>query len=138
MTSMVPTQPDILLAEDGDADARLVRDILALANPALKVDWVRDGDAALARLHSEGLRPRLILLDVMMPGLDGLELLYRIKSHPATRDIPVVMLTALEKEDIIVSSYKLGVAGYVAKPIRHAALLEALEAAGCGWVSGSV
>ena len=128
-------QPDILLAEDGAADGRLVLDILTHANPALKVEWVRDGDAALARLFDGGPRPRLILLDIMMPGLDGLELLYRIKSHPATRDIPVVMLTALEKEDIIVSSYKLGVAGYVAKPIRHAALLEVLEAAGCGWVA---
>lgn len=127
-------QPDILLAEDGAADATLVRDILAHANPALKVEWVTNGEAALERLFTEGLRPRLILLDIMMPGLDGLEVLYRIKSHPETRDIPVVMLTSLEKEDLIVSSYKMGVAGYVTKPIRHAALLEALMAAGCGWV----
>lgn len=132
------TNPDILLAEDGAADARLVQDILANANPALRVEWVTDGESVLERLFTQAMRPRLILLDIMMPGLDGLEVLYRIKSHPETRSIPVVMLTSLETENLIVSSYKMGVAGYVSKPIRHAVLLETLETAGCGWVQPGV
>ena len=132
---MTSPQPDSLLAEDGAADARLVQDILAHANPTLRVEWVADGETALERLFIQSMRPRLILLDIMMPGLDGLEVLYRIKSHPDTRDIPVVMLTVLEKENLIVSSYKMGVVGYVAKPVSHATLLEALATAGCGWVA---
>ena len=126
--------PDILLAEDGAADAKLVQTILAHANPALKIEWVADGEAALERLFTQQMRPRLILLDIMMPGMDGLELLYRIKSHSGTHDIPVVMLTSLETENAIVSSYKMGVTAYVTKPIHRAALLDALAAAGCDWM----
>lgn len=132
----ISSQVELLLIEDSETDARLVMSMLALSARSPKVEWVKTGEDALDCLFHREIRPRLILLDILVPGIDGLDLLYRIKRGVETREIPVIMITAMENEKIIVSSYKLGVTAFVSKPLRHAALLEAFEAAKCQWMLG--
>jgi DNA-binding response OmpR family regulator len=85
-----------------------------LHNRGYRVVAVADGAAVLACL--DAVRPDLIVLDAMMPGLDGFEVLRRLKADPTHRDIPVIMLTARRREQDVVSSFNLGVADYVPKP----------------------
>lgn len=125
---------DVLLVEDSEVDAKLVMSMLALSPHDLKVEWVIDGAHAVDRLFNHDIVPRLILLDIMVPGVDGLELLYRIKRSIETRETPVIMITSMDDEKIVVSSYKLGVTAFVSKPLHRSALLEAFETAGCDWV----
>jgi len=113
----------ILLAEDELADAHLVKAALRENKIIADLHHVMDGREALEYLqrkaprYENAVRPNLILLDLNMPRMDGREFLNAIKHEPELRDIPVVVLTTSEVERDVVSSYDLGAAGYITKPI---------------------
>ncbi|MCC7557170.1 MAG: response regulator, partial [Methanobacteriaceae archaeon] len=108
---------DILLVEDNPTDAELTMRALKRKNLVNKLVWVKDGAEALDLIFGKGKYsdrdinefPRLILLDLRMPKVDGLEVLQTIKADERTRKIPVVVLTSSKEDRDIVESYKLGV-----------------------------
>lgn len=102
----------VLLAED-DPDIQLVAR-LSLRKDGFQVTTVTNGAEALARVAGE--RPDLIMLDWMMPEMDGLETCARLKADPETRDIPVIFLSAKSQESEIQKGLRLGAAGYITKP----------------------
>src|SRR6201989_1218337 len=133
---------DILLVEDSDADAEVIA--RALRKATIRTNRpvrVRDGQEALEFLFKEGAfsegtapLPQLILLDLHMPRIDGMEVLRTIKADALTRDIPVVVLTSSAQERDLVSSYKLGATGSLIKPLNFATFAEAVTQAGLCWV----
>ena len=126
------TSVDILLVEDNPGDARLTREALAQsAMPSTLYD-VRDGEQAMAFLRREGPyasapRPRLVLLDLNLPRLDGREVLEDMKNDPALRHIPVVVLTSSEAEEDILNCYRLHANCFVTKPVDLEDLTRLLE-----------
>ncbi len=116
------SDPLVIVADDDP----LLRQILEhkLSNSGYRVIAVEDGAAAL---EAAGQRPSVIVLDAMMPVMDGFETLRRVKADPALRDITVVMLTALKREDDVVSALKLGAADYLAKPFNPDELVVRLQ-----------
>ncbi len=130
----------ILLAEDDENDADLTINALGGHNLANEVDWVRDGDQALEYLFRRGAyaqrpaeNPVVVLLDIKMPKVDGLEVLRRIRSDPNLRMIPVVILTSSKEEQDLLHSYQLGVNAYVVKPVEFQAFATAVEELGVFW-----
>ncbi len=133
---------EILLVEDNPQDAEITLRALKRANFANHVQWLKDGEAALEFLFSEGEyehrpqpRPRVMLLDIKMPKLDGIEVLKRIKADPRTRSIPVVMLTSSKEESDLVRSYDLGVNSYLVKPVDFQRFSEEVTRIGYYWVA---
>ena len=135
-------QVEILLIEDSDLDAELT--IRALKNGALanKLLRVRDGQEALDFIFRQGefenredSIPRLVLLDLKMPRVDGMEVLKAIKASERTRRIPVVVMTSSQEEKDIAQTYDLGVNSYVVKPVDFAALTELARQAGYYWMA---
>lgn len=115
---------DILLVEDSATDAALAERALARARVANPLRIVRDAEEGLEFLFGAGryasprpARPRLILLDLNLPGMSGLDFLRRIKQEPPTREIPVVALTASKNDRMIVECGRLGVLNYIVKPL---------------------
>ena len=130
----------ILLVEDDPMDMELTLTALEEKNLANEVLVVHDGEEALNFLYSRGsFRMRapgnqvLILLDLKLPKVDGLEVLRQIKSDENLRTIPVVMLTSSREEQDVVDSYKLGVNAYVVKPIDFHDFLSAVKEIGLFW-----
>ncbi|MGO9411594.1 MAG: response regulator [Spirochaetia bacterium] len=130
----------ILYAEDNPNDVELTLAALAECNLANKVDVVRDGQEVLEYLASEGAfsgrgggLPILVLLDLKMPRVDGIEVLKRLKGDEKLRTIPVVMLTSSREEKDLVESYRLGVNAYVVKPIGFSEFIEAVKQLGVFW-----
>jgi len=115
------SDPLVLIADDDP----LLRQILEhkLSNSGYRVIAVEDGRAAL---DAAARQPSIIVLDAMMPVMDGFETLRRLKADEALRAIPVVMLTALKREDDVVSALKLGAADYLAKPFNPDELIARL------------
>ncbi|MSQ48750.1 MAG: response regulator [Deltaproteobacteria bacterium] len=131
----------ILFAEDNLNDIELTLDALAEHHLANEVVVVRDGAEALDYLYRRGayaLRtnadPVLILLDIRMPKVDGLEVLRQIKHDDRLKLIPVVMMTSSQEEQDIVESYRLGVNAYVLKPINFSQFIEAVKTLGLFWL----
>ena len=132
---------EILLAEDSDADAEMTIRALRRNNLANHLVWVKDGAEALDFIFRRGAyaqrpegAPKLVLLDLKMPKVDGIEVLRQIKSNEATRTIPVVMLTSSAEERDIVASYSLGVNSYVVKPVEFSSFVAEVAKTGCYWV----
>jgi len=117
---------EILLVEDNPADAELALRSLKKHNLANKVQWVKDGAEALDFIFATGpyadrglsVFPKVILLDLRLPKVDGLEVLRRIRSDERTKIIPVVVLTSSSEEKDIIESYTLGVNSYIVKPVE--------------------
>jgi two-component system, chemotaxis family, response regulator Rcp1 len=112
---------DILLIEDNEGDVRLLREVLRETNKAVRLCVVSDGLEAMAFLRYQGPhlnapRPDLILLDLHMPKMDGLEVLAQVKADPWLRTIPIIVLTSSQSELDIVQSYKLMASCYLTKP----------------------
>jgi chemotaxis family two-component system response regulator Rcp1 len=112
---------DILLVEDNEGDARLLREVLSRINKTVRLHVVTDGLEAIAFLKYQGPyldapRPQLILLDMRMPKLDGLEVLAEIKADSRLRAIPIVVLTMSNSERDIAQSYQLMASCYLTKP----------------------
>ena len=135
-------QIEILLAEDNPADAELALRALAKNNFANKVHWVKDGAEVLEFIHgtdryagrTASQMPKLLLLDLKMPKMDGLEVLRHLKANAATRLIPVVMMTSSNEEQDVVESYKLGVNSYIVKPVDFQQFVDTVAETGLYWV----
>lgn len=129
--------PDILLVEDNLHDVELVLRALRRGGPAASVLHLRDGAEALAYLFESTERPlpRLVLLDLKLPKVDGLEVLRRIKENGRTRTIPVVMLTSSSEESDVRRSYSLGVNSYVVKPVNYDEFVRAVTDVGHYWLA---
>jgi CheY-like chemotaxis protein len=130
----------ILLAEDNANDVELTLTALRANHLANEVIVVRDGAEALDYLYRRGPfagrepgLPALMLLDLKMPKVDGLEVLRRVKAEPALRKLPVVVLTSSREEQDLVQSYDLGVNAYVVKPVDFCAFMDAVKLLGGFW-----
>jgi two-component system response regulator len=140
------TGVDILLVEDNPRDAELALRALKKHNLANRLVWVKDGAEALEFIFGSGpsggtssngeifQRPKVILLDLKLPKLDGLEVLRRLKASEETKTIPVVVLTSSLEEQDIVRSYQLGVNSYVVKPVNFDNFSEAVAQPGMYWL----
>ncbi|HCK98782.1 MAG TPA: two-component system response regulator [Candidatus Marinimicrobia bacterium] len=130
----------ILFAEDNENDIELTLNALAENNLVNKVDVVRDGAEALDYLYYRGKytdrpkgNPVVVLLDLKMPKVDGLEVLREIKQDEKLRTIPVVVLTSSRMESDLIKSYDLGVNAYVVKPVRFDEFVKAVKELGAFW-----
>jgi len=130
----------ILLAEDDPNDVELTLSALGQHNLANEVVVVNDGVEALDYLYARGRfasRPRgnpaVVLLDIKMPKLDGLEVLKQMKADDALRSVPVVMLTSSREESDLIQSYRLGVNAYVVKPVDFQEFISAVRNLGLFW-----
>jgi CheY-like chemotaxis protein len=128
--------------EDNPRDAELALRALKSRNLADKLVWVKDGAAALEFIFGPDTngnrelrhRPKVILLDLKLPKVDGLEVLGRLKSNEESRTIPVVVLTSSREEQDIVRSYKIGVNSYIVKPVNFDNFSEAVAQLGLYWL----
>jgi len=132
---------EILLVEDSDTDLELALRALTKAKVANRIEVARDGAEALDFLFSEGAfagrardNPRLVMLDLKLPKVDGLDVLRAIKGNPATRTIPVVVLTSSHEQRDIVESYDLGVNSYIVKPVDFDGFMAAVAELGMYWM----
>ena len=140
---MVNVDPvDILLVEDNPNDVELTLRALKRHKLANNVMVVRDGAEALDFIFREGAHadwsmernPKLILLDLKLPKVDGLEVLRKLNSDERTKVIPVVVLTSSKEERDIVQSYKLGVNSYMVKPVDFDKFIECVSEVGLYWL----
>jgi len=133
---------EILLIEDNPHEAELTIRALRKQNLVNKLVHIDDGAEALDFIFSRGKhaangkiqQPKLILLDLKLPKVDGLEVLLRVKSDPRTRGIPVVMLTSSREQNDIVESYRLGVNSYIVKPVNFERFANAVKDLGLYWL----
>ncbi len=130
----------ILLAEDSERDVELTLTALAEHNLANEVVVARDGAEALDYLyqrgqfagHANGL-PVVVLLDLKMPKVDGLEVLRQMRADPALKHVPAVMITSSREEQDLIRSYQLGVNAYVVKPVDFHQFVESIKQIGFFW-----
>lgn len=134
-------QVEILLVEDSSADAEMTLRTLKKRGIANTVEWVRNGVEALDFLFCQNAyagrptgHPRMVLLDLKMPLMDGLQVLERMKSDPRTRTIPVVMMTSSREEGDLLTSYRLGVNSYVVKPVDFGDFADMVSQVGMYWM----
>lgn len=137
MQAFKPVQ--ILLVEDNPDDVEITKRALAKSRVANDLHVVRDGQDALDFVFHRGefgaaQRPDLILLDVNLPRVNGMEVLESIRTDERTSVIPVIMLTASDREEDVVKSYKLGSNTYIQKPVEFAKFLTALDVLGQYWI----
>lgn len=130
----------ILLAEDDPKDVRLTLAALAEYNLANEVVVVNDGAEALDFLYRRGkyqlrgaANPAVVLLDIKMPKVDGLEVLRTIKGDPQLKNIPVVILTSSREEQDLAECYQLGVNAFVVKPVNFTEFVDAVKSLGVFW-----
>ena len=139
---MIEKQVDILLVEDNPNDAELAMRALKKHNLANNVMHVSDGVEALDFLFARGEfagrdvgdRPKLILLDLKLPKVDGLEVLRAVKGDPRTALTPVVVLTSFKEERDLVETYRLGVNSYIVKPVEFDKFVGAVKDLGYYWL----
>jgi len=133
---------DILLVEDDPADVELTLRALESHRVANRVRVARDGAEALAYLFglagrtalSGGSLPRLVLLDLKLPKVDGLEVLRAVRADERTRTLPVVVLTSSKEERDLVTSYRLGANSYIQKPVDFGQFQETVKQVGLYWL----
>lgn len=133
---------EILLVEDDPEDVQLTLHTLHNEKLINRIQVVRDGEEALDFLFHRGAydnqdrssHPRLILLDLKLPKVDGLEVLRQVKQDPRTRVIPVVILTASKQEQDVVASYQLGVNSYIQKPMDFDQFRATIRQLGYYWL----
>ena len=136
------TEVEILLVEDNMSDAELTIRALRKVNLANKLVHVKDGAEALDFLFAHGefadrdtqQVPKVVLLDLKMPKVDGIEVLREIKANEATKHIPVVIMTSSKEQQDIVNSYNLGVNSYVVKPVEFQNFAKAVSDLGLYWL----
>ena len=133
---------EILLVEDNPTDAELCLRALKKSNCANKLEWVKDGAEALDFIFARGNYshrsvpngPKVILLDLRLPKVDGMEVLRQIKADERTRTIPVVVLTSSKEDVDIAESYKLGVNSYISKPVEFDEFARTVSNLGLYWL----
>lgn len=137
-----PQGVEILLVEDNRNDAELTMRALSRHNLVNRLVWAKDGAEALGLIFGPtpgpdvpiGMVPRLILLDLKLPKVDGHEVLARLKSDPRTRAIPVVVLTSSREEMDLLRAYQTGSNSFVVKPVEFDAFTEAVRQLGLYWL----
>ena len=135
-------QLEILLVEDNPQDAEMTMRALSKRNLANHVHWVKDGEEALDYLFCRGQYagrdparpPKLVLLDIKMPKVDGIEVLRQVKGSAVLKTVPVVVMTSSNEERDVVESYRLGVNSYIVKPVAFEAFLDTVSKIGLYWV----
>jgi CheY-like chemotaxis protein len=135
-------QVEVLLAEDNPADAEMAMRAFKKNNFANKIHWVKDGEEALeyvlctGRYAERDVRhpPRLMLLDLKMPKVDGIDVLRKIKSDERFSAIPVVIMTSSNEERDVVESYRLGVNSYIVKPVDFNKFVQTVSEIGMYWM----
>jgi CheY-like chemotaxis protein len=138
----VPNEVEILLVEDNPNDVELTLRALKKHNLANKVHVVKDGAEALEYIFANGAyihrriedHPKVILLDLKLPKVDGLEVLRRVKSDERTKIIPVVVLTSSKEERDLTESYQLGVNSYITKPVDFEGFVKSVSELGLYWL----
>jgi two-component system, response regulator len=133
---------EILLVEDSPEDAELTLHSLRKNNLANRIHWARDGEEALDFLFCRGpfsgrsfqSPPKVVLLDLKLPKVDGLEVLRHLKEDPRTQPIPVVIVTSSKEEADVVRGYRLGANSYVQKPVDFDQFREAIRQLGLYWM----
>ncbi|HEU4440551.1 MAG TPA: response regulator [Burkholderiales bacterium] len=133
---------EILLVEDNPEDAEMTLRALRQNNLANKVRWLKDGEEALDFVFRRGAwagreagpLPKLIMLDIKMPKVDGIEVLRQVKGSPALKSVPVVVMTSSNEERDVVESYRLGVNSYIVKPVQFEDFMETVSKIGLYWV----
>jgi two-component system response regulator len=140
---MADNEPvEILLVEDNPNDVELALHALKKNKVSNRIQVVRDGEEALDFIFGKDAssdgpseqRPKMVLLDLKLPKIDGLEVLKRLKSDPRTRSIPVIMMTSSREECDIVKSYELGVNSYIVKPVDFQQFTESVRQLGLYWM----
>jgi two-component system, response regulator len=133
---------EILLVEDNPDDAEMTLRALRKRNLANGIEWVKDGSEAIDYMFRRGAyatrangNPRMILLDLKMPKMDGIDVLRILKIDPNTRSVPVVMLTSSNEENDIVRSYDLGVNSYIVKPVEFEKFVDEVSKLGIYWLA---
>ncbi|HEX5125100.1 MAG TPA: response regulator [Rhodocyclaceae bacterium] len=133
---------EILLVEDNPLDAELTMRGLKDEKLFNRIVWLKDGQEALDYLYRRGnyatredIKPGLILLDLKMPRVDGMEVLAALKSEASTKSIPVVIMTSSQEEKDVVKSYDLGANSYVVKPVNFEDLSDVARQAGFYWLA---
>jgi CheY-like chemotaxis protein len=134
-------EAEILLVEDNPNDVELTLRALRKQNLASKVFVVRDGAEALDFIFASGAyasrkieaKPKVVLLDLKLPKVDGIEVLRRVKTDERTRGIPVVMLTSSQEERDVAETYRLGVNSYIVKPVDFSNFVHAVGELGVYW-----
>ena len=135
-------QIEILLVEDNIDDAELTIHALRKKNLANQLIHLSDGEQALDFLFGTGefngrdikIKPRLILLDLKMPKVDGMQVLEKVKSNMATKEIPVVILTSSKEDPDLKKCYQLGANSYIVKPVDFQSLTEVVSELGMYWM----
>jgi two-component system, response regulator len=133
---------EILLVEDSEKDIELTLHALRAENLGNQIQVARDGEEALEFLTAQqnqleagtGALPKLILLDLKLPKVDGLQVLRQIKSNPVTQFIPVVVLTSSREDEDMVRSYELGVNSYLQKPVKFEQFRRMVKDLGLYWL----
>ena len=136
------TAVEILLVEDNPDDLELTLRSLQKAGLTNRIEVARDGAEALDFIFCEGVHenrriedvPKVILLDLKLPKVDGLEVLRRLKTDPRTKAIPVVVLTSSKEQKDVVESYRLGVNSYIVKPVNFEGFVSAVRDLGMYWL----
>jgi CheY-like chemotaxis protein len=135
------SEVEILLVEDNPSDVELTLRALKARNLANQVFVARDGAEALefffgdeSPLREIGVTPRVILLDLKLPKVDGLEVLRRLKTDERTRALPVVVLTSSKEEPDIAAAYRLGANSYIVKPVDFESFARAVSEVGLYWL----
>jgi len=134
------TPPRILLVEDDARDAELTLNVLAATGAPPEVIHLHDGAEALDFLYQRGAYahldsppPAVMLLDLKMPRIDGMEVLRQVKNDPVLKTMPVVVLTSSREDSDLRETYALGANAYVVKPVRFQSFLEAIQSVGAFW-----
>jgi CheY-like chemotaxis protein len=141
MSDAALEQLEILLVEDNPEDAELTMRALRKRNLANQLHWVKDGEEALEFLFGTGRYagrdparpPKLVLLDIKMPKVDGIEVLRRIKASDL-RTVPVVVMTSSNEERDVIESYRIGANSYIVKPVAFEAFTDTVSKIGLYWV----
>ncbi|MFN2542461.1 MAG: response regulator [Chthoniobacterales bacterium] len=137
-----PNATEILVVEDNPQDLELTLRALRKANVSNHIQVARDGAEALEFIFCEGPHagrkiensPKVVLLDLKLPKVDGLEVLEKMKSDPRTKAVPVVVLTSSKEQKDIVESYRLGVNSYIVKPVEFEGFATAVGELGLYWL----